>query len=158
MKFLNQYYKNTPKLKFLAQAAILTFISDVINICYINLYYLPEKITANYIFNLYSNLGINPRQFNTTYIMELRQVLINSMALVFCGFLAYHILVYFQLSKDKKWAKKYVSGYAFTGAILTVIELPVLIQEHIGWAIAMLITTVIYVFSFMGIRFFKKAK
>ena len=104
MKFLINYYKKTTKMKFLAEAAILTFISDVINICYINLYFLPEKITNQYIYNLYSVLGVNPNQFHPTYISELRQVMINSMALVFCGFLAYHCLVYFMLSKDKKWA------------------------------------------------------
>ena len=158
MKFLINYYKKTTKMKFLAEAAILTFISDVINICYINLYFLPEKITNQYIYNLYSVLGVNPNQFHPTYISELRQVMINSMALVFCGFLAYHCLVYFMLSKDKKWAKKYVFGYAVSGAILTVIELPVLIQYHVGWAMAMLFTTLIYVFSFMGIRYYKKAK
>ena len=144
-------------MKFLSQAAFFTFISDVINICYINLYFLPEKVTVNYLMNVYSLMGASPQMFHPMYIRELRQVMINSLSFVFMGFLFYHILVYFKLARDSKWAKKYVSGYTLTGAVLTIFELPILIQNHLGWALAMFVTTLIYIFSFLGLRHFKKS-
>lgn len=156
MKFLNDYYQRNGRAKFLSKAAILAFISDVLNISYINMYFLQEKISIRYLQNLYATMGADPRMFNTAYLQELRQVFINSISFVFLGFLIYHTLVYYMLSRDKKWARKYVSGYAFTGAILTVFELPGLFSDHVGWALAMLATTMIYIFVFMGLRYFKK--
>lgn len=143
-------------MKFLSLAAILTFISDLINISYINLYFLPQHINAKYLHNIHSLMGVDARMLNPHYLQELKQVMINSMSLVFTGFLFYHCLVYFKLSRDKKWAKTYVFGYALTGAILTVIELPFLVQKHVGWALAMFLTTLIYIFAFQGLRHFKK--
>lgn len=156
MKFLREHFQHTGRMKFLAQAAILTFISDVINISYINLYFLPKNINTSYLLNIYSRMGVDARMLNTHYLEELKEVMINSMSMVFTAFLVYHCLVYFKLSRDKKWAKKYVFGYALTGSILTVIELPFLIQKHVGWALAMFTTTLIYIFAFQGLRFFKK--
>lgn len=156
MKFLNDYFQKTGRMKFLAQTAILTFISDVMNICYVNLYFLPEKLSTDYLLKTYSLMGADPRMLHPLYLEELRQVMINSVSYVFLGFLIYHILVYFKLSRDSGWAKKYISGYALTGAILTVLELPGLFGEHFGWALAMLLTTLIYIFAFTGLRYFKK--
>lgn len=157
MKFLNEYYRKLGRRKLLSLAAILMFISDVVNLSYINLYFLPEKITLNSLLNIYSLMGASPKMLNPLYLLELRQVMINSMAFLFIGFLLYHILVYFLLSRDKRWAKKYVFGYAVTGAVLTLFELPGLFQDHVGWALGMLATTAIYVFSFMGLRFIKRS-
>lgn len=156
MKFLNDYYKKSGKNKFLAQAAILAFISDVANITYVNLWFMPQKISVSYIQNLYALMGHPPSNFNRLYLEELRRVMIDSMSFLFLGFLIYHILVYYKLSRASNWAIKYVNVYAITGAILTAFELPGLFGEHIGWALAMLGTLAIYIFVFMGIRFFRK--
>ncbi len=156
MKFLNDYYKKSGKNKFLAQGAILAFISDVANISYVNLWFMPQKITISYIQNLYSVMGVPPSNFNRLYLEELRKVMIDSMSFLFLGFLIYHILVYYKFSRGSKWASKYLNGYALTGAILTGFELPGLFGEHPGWGLAMLGTFLIYVFVFMGIRFFRK--
>lgn len=158
MKFLNEYYTKSGKTKFLSQAAILAFISDVVNICYINFYFLPQKVTLNSLMKTYSLMGADPRMFHPTYLQELRQVMINSVSFIFIGFLFYHILVYFKLSRDSRWAKKYMSFYAITGAILTASELPGLAREHIGWALVTFATMLIYIFVFLGLRFFKKTK
>lgn len=157
MALLDNYYKTLGKKKFLSLAALLMFVSDVMNISYINMFFLPEKITLNYLLNFYSLMGANPEMLHPLYLRELRQVLMNSFSFLFLGFLVYHILVYFKLARDSKWAKKYVFGYALTGAALTLFELPGLAQDHLGWFVAMLATTLIYIYSFLGLRHFKKS-
>tara|TARA_B100001971_G_scaffold215192_1_gene259781 strand:+ start:33895 stop:34383 length:489 start_codon:yes stop_codon:yes gene_type:complete len=157
MKKLNDYFKNLDYSKFLLISAIIIYLSDFLNIFYINLHFLPTKIDMNYIYKMLYLQGNNPNNFDPTYLMELRLVIINTMKNVFYLFLVYHAFVYFMYRRGKTWGRKYVYGYAFTGAILTIIELPFLIQRHIGWAIAMLITTAIYIYVWYGIRHYKKA-
>ena len=156
LSFLNDKFQKDGKKSFLSKAAVLILISDVINIAYLNLYWFEEKITIPFLVKAASiqgvNLAILPRQDLVAY----RQLLISTFGNVFIAFLVYHAIVYFKFSKDKLWAKKYVHGYALTGAILTLVELPSLLGDHILWGLVMIATTAIYIYSFLGIRYFKK--
>jgi hypothetical protein len=156
MKKLNDYFKNLAYTKFLTFGAIIIYISDIFNIIYINTHFIPLRINNNYIYNVVRLQGVNPAQLDPTYVSEMRMVIINTLVNVFYMFLVYHAFMYFMFKKDKPFAKKYVYGYAFTGAILTAIEIPFLAQRHIGWTIVMLFTTAIYVYMWYGLRFYKK--
>lgn len=158
MKKLNDYFKNLPYSNFLIISAVIIYISDFLNIFYINMHFLPTKIDVNYVRRVMMMQGTDPSQFDTLYLEELRMVIVNTMSNVFYFFLIYHAFVYFMYIKDKSFARKYVYGYALTGAILTIIELPFLVQRHIGWALAMLITTIIYIYVWYGQRYYKKNK
>jgi hypothetical protein len=156
ISFLNDKYAKVSKKKFLTIGSLLCFISDVGNIAYINLYALQKYITDQSIANALALQGVNLRQISAHDFDAYKQLMIDAMGLVFAGFLAYHIIVYFFFARDKKWAKKYVYGYALTGTILTAVELVFLFQEHFMWAIVMLLTTFIYIYTLFGIRYFKK--
>lgn len=157
MKKLNDYFKNLAYSKFLVISGIIIYLSDILNIFYINMHFLPTKIDTNYVRKVMIMQGQNPNQFDPLYLDELRMVIVSTMTNVFYLFLVYHLFLYFMYGKGKAFARKYVFGYALTGAILTIIELPFLVQRHIGWAIAMVITTIIYVYVWSGLRYYKKA-
>ena len=156
ISFLNDKYANIGKKKFLTLTSILCFISDVGNIAYVNLYALHKYISDKALFNALAAQGVNPASLSERDFGVYKQIMIDSMGMVFAGFLVYHCVVYFMLARDKTWAKKYVYGYALTGAILTVFELFFLFQDHILWAIVMLLTTFVYIYTLFGIRYFKK--
>ena len=156
ISFLNDKYKKLGKKKFFTLASILCFMCDVINIAYVNLYALNKYISNQAIANALFAQGINPAELSVHDFTAYKQLMINAMGLVFSGFLVYHCIVYFMLSREKVWAKKYVYGYALTGAILTIVELFFLYREHFMWGTVMLFTTFIYIYTMLGILFFKK--
>lgn len=157
MKKLNDYFQNLDYSKFLLISAIIIYISDILNIFYINMHFLPTKIDGNYIHKMLMLQGTNPNNFDPQYLSELRMVIVNTMSNVFYLFLFYHAFVYFMYRRGKNWGRKYVFGYALTGSILTIIELPFLAQRHLGWTFAMLITTLIYLYVWFGLRYYRKA-
>lgn len=156
LSFLNDKFNTLGKKKFFTIASILCLLSDIANIAYVNLYALDKYISDQAIANALFAQGINPNSISPHDLAAYKQLLINSMGMVLTGFLFYHLIVYFMLAKDKLWAKKYVYGYALTGAILTCVELFFLFQSHLLWAVVMLITTLVYIFTLQGILFFKK--
>jgi hypothetical protein len=158
LSFLNDKFQKDGKKKFLSKAALLILMSDVLNIAYLNLYWFEKKITIPFLVKAASIQGLNLASLPRQDLVAYRQLLISTFANVFIAFLVYHAFVYFKFSRDKQWAKKYVHGYALTGAILTLIELPSLIGDHMLWGLAMIITTAIYIYCFLGIRYFKKSE
>lgn len=156
MNFLNEKYKNLGKSKFLTLAALLCFMSDIGNVTYINVYWLGERLKDRFLGNVFALQGIDIRMMTPYQLKAYKEILFNSLGFMFMFFMAYHIIVYFKMSRDKLWAKKYVYGYALTGTFLTLFELPMLIQDNLLWAIFMILTTIIYIYTFLGIKFFKK--
>jgi hypothetical protein len=157
LSFLNDKFKNDGKKRFLSLAAFFIFISDLINIVYLNLYWFEKKITIPFLVKAASFQGVNLMTHPRQDLIAYRQLLIATLANVFIAFIVYHAFVYFRFSKDKQWAIKYVYGYALTGAILTLIELPSVFSDHKLWGLAMIVTTAIYTYCFLGIRYFKKS-
>lgn len=153
---MNNKFKALGKKKFLIQGAILCLLSDIGNILYVNLYWFPKKLSLQFLTNILSLQGVNAYQIPRSDLLAYRDLLIDAFGIMFFGFLIYHLLVYFLFFKNKLWAKKYVYGYALTGAVLTIFELPSLFKDNFLWALVMLITTIIYIFTFMGIKYFKK--
>lgn len=156
IKILNNKYEQMGRQKFLTTASILCLISDITNLAYINLYWLKNKLTREFLGLSFAMQGVDINHFTDYQIDQYKTLLANSMGIVFALFLAYHLIVYFKMARNKLWAKKYVFGYSLTGAVLTIFELPGLFSDHVIWAIIMLMTTFIYIYSFMGIKFFKK--
>jgi succinate dehydrogenase/fumarate reductase cytochrome b subunit len=156
INFLNKYYQKAGLKRFLSLAGLLCFICDVGNLAYINIYWFQKKLNLNTIkFALEAN-GLDTSQMSRYDIEAYRSLLIDALGLVFAIFLLYHIFVYFKFTRNKLWAKKYVFGYALTGSILTVVELPMLVRDNWLWAMVMFCTTIIYLYTFLGIRYFKK--
>jgi hypothetical protein len=158
MKKLNDYFKNLGYAKFLTIGAIVTYLSDILNIFYVNMHFIPTKITNGYILSIHRLQGHSIANLDPTYLSEFRMVIINTLTNVFYMFLVYHAFIYYMFRKDKPFAKKYVFTYVFTGAILTVIEIPFLAQRHLGWTFAMILTTLVYIYMFFGLRHFKGQK
>lgn len=156
LSFLNDKFQKDGKKKFLSKAALFILISDMINIVYLNLYWFEKKITIPFLVKAASIQGVNLLNLPRQDLVAYRQLLISTFANVFIGFLVYHAFVYFKFARDKQWAKKYVHGYALTGLILTLIELPSVLSDHIFWGLAMILTASIYAYCFLGIRYFKK--
>ncbi len=156
ISFLNDKFKKDGKKKFLSQAALLCLISDIINIGYLNFYFFQKKITTTFLINAGAIQGLNLSSLPRQDLLAYRHLLISTLANVFLGFLVYHAIVYFKLAKDKKWAKKYVYGYVITGGVLTLIEIPSLLSDHLFWGLCMIVTASIYAYTFLGIKFFKK--
>ena len=156
MNSLNAWYEKLGRTKFLNLAAALMFASDALNFSYIQYHMLPNLITPNYLASVHALGGIQSAGLNPLYLEELGQVIGNSLFYVFAGFLIYHGFIYFRLSKNSRWAKRYVSFYTLTGAVLTLMELPSLVARSLPWSAAMLVTTGVYVFAFWGLRLLKK--
>ena len=153
---MNNKFKTLGKKKFLLQGALLCLLSDIGNILYVNMYWFPKKLSIQFLSKMLSLQGVNAYQMPRADLLAYRELLIDAFGIMFFVFLIYHLLVYFLFYKNKLWAKKYVYGYALTGAILTMLELPSLFQDHFTWGVIMLLTTLIYIFTFMGIKYFKK--
>lgn len=156
ISFLNDKFKQVGKKNFLLKASVLCLISDIGNILYLNMFWFKKKLTIPFLANIMSIQGVNLYQFPQADILAIKMMLVGAFSTMFYIFLIYHCFVYFKMAKDKKWAKKYVHGYALTGAILTLLEIPSLFSASFFWAIIMIMTTIIYIYSFLGIRYFKK--
>lgn len=156
ISFLNDKYKNLGRKKFLTQASILCFLSDIGNITYINIYWLNKRLNDQFLANMFAMQGVDIRSISDFQLMSYKTMLINSLGFMFMFFMAYHCIVYYKMARNKLWAKKYVHGYALTGTILTVFEIPALLKDNMLWALLMVATTFIYIYTFAGIRYFKK--
>lgn len=153
---MSKHNKLAFKKNFYAKAAAAIFIADIVNIFYVNLHFLPEKLSVQRLLSSYAMMGISPAQLAYIDLNETRQLIVQSMSYLFLGFLIYHFFVYSRLYLQKPWAKNYVSFYALTGFILTLAELPSLIGDHLGWSALMVLTSLIYVYCFFGLRKRKK--
>jgi len=156
MNFLNEKFKSIGQIKFLSLAALICFVCDLSNMVYLNKYWLVNHITPSYLINIQKLAGNDISHIPSHVLNEYISFLIGTMGTVFTGFLIYHLFVYFRLSKNKNWAKKYVYGYTFTGAILTMFELTSSPHNSIYWTIVMILTTGAYAYTFLGLRYFKK--
>ncbi len=156
MNFLNEKFKTIGQNKFLHLAAWICFICDVSNVIYVNKYFLARYITPSYLINIQRLAGNDISRFPRHVLDEYVGVLISTMGTVFTGFLFYHLFVYFMFSRSKNWARKYVYGYTFTGAILTMFEVPNTFGSGFFWGVIMILTTLAYGYTYLGLRYFKK--
>lgn len=156
LSFLNNKYKNLGNKTFLTQASLLCLLCDITNIVYLNLYWLKENINEQTMAASFAVQGVDINSIAKSDLAAYKHLLIDALGVMFTVFLLYHLVVYFKMARNKLWAKKYVYGYALTGSVLTLFEVPGLFKEHIIWALIMLATTLIYIYTFMGIRYFKK--
>lgn len=158
INILNDNFKNTDFEKFLKIAAASCFLSDIINICYIIFSYLPLSIDKLLLQNPIMNQAIKDLSLNSSEFNEFKSLFLNTFSSVFFFILIIHLIIYILLSRNNKWAKNYVSGYALLGGILTITTIPFMITSYGQWlwSFIMLLTCFIYLYIYIGLRYFKK--
>ena len=142
--------------KFLLISALGLFVSDILNIVYVN-----QKLTGLMIKWIPMALSINgydPSSIGPQGIREIAELNARNFSNIFFIFMVFHTIIYIFLYKRKKMAIKYSSGYSLVGAIFTIAMLPLMINmgDYL-WLILMILITVLYLYIFLGLRFFKKS-
>lgn len=155
---LNAKFDHLGQVKFLTLAAILSFLCDALNIVYMLNSYLPVSINNQMLQRAITSQGIQLATLSINEVNEIRQVLIQTFGIAFTIVLIIHAGIYFLLARNQNWAKNYTSGYSLLGAIMTLFMLPSMVLQlgHVFWAIIMFITTFIYLFVYLGLRYYKK--
>lgn len=91
-------------------------------------------------------------------VREISALMTANMSNTLFIFLLFHTFIYFLVTRRKKWAIKYANGYSITGAILTILTLPAMVDMgHLAWTAVMGSTTFIYLGIFLGLKHFKKS-
>lgn len=156
---LNAKFNQLGKVKFLTFAALLSFLCDAINIVYMLVSYLPMAINEKMLSTAMMSQGSPMTTLSITEIAEIRQLLVQTFAMIFIVVLVIHSFIYFLLARDNRWSKNYVAGYSIIGAVMTLFMLPSMVfqLDHYIWALVMFGTTFIYLFVYLGLRHWKKA-
>lgn len=155
MNFLNTKFQNIGKDSFIKLAALACLIADLLNIFYIQYYWFENRFSLEFIRNVFRLQGFDVRHLSNNTIEQYKYVLISSVSNVLIVFLGVHALIYFLFIKQKNWTKKYIGGYCLSAVILTGVELLLLIGEFSPWQSLLIISALIYLFVFKGIKFFK---
>ena len=142
--------------KFLAVASSSLFLSDLLNI-----YYITSKLPLllqkwiPLVIKIQSGgaYELTPEGMN-----EVAGLMSRNLSNTLFIFMIFHTLIYILLVKRKKLAIKYASGYSLMGAILTIAIFPLMLRmEDYFWLALMSIITAIYLYIFLGLRYFKKS-
>ena len=153
---LNQKYIQIGLKKFLLQSALLAIICDILNICYIVLTFIPVYLTPSKLQHMVA-AQTGGYILSRSEIREMQNVFTSTMSTILFAFMAIHIVIYFYLGRNKKWAKKYTTGYSLLAIIMTLMMIFPMIQiGHYVWSAIMLATTFAYFYIYMGLHLFKK--
>lgn len=155
--YLNSKFDQIGFNKFLLYAATSLFLSDLLNVIYVIQSFLP-KILAKWIPFVIQLKGGNVSMLGPEGVREISALMTANMSNTLFIFLLFHTFIYFLVTRRKKWAIKYANGYSITGAILTILTLPAMVDMgHLAWTAVMGSTTFIYLGIFLGLKHFKKS-
>lgn len=133
--------------------AFIAFLADLLNIFYITGSMLNIALSDGLIATALSRQGVDIRYISSAEIKEMKELIANTLQFVLWVFMLIHSFIYLALGFRKPFAIKYVSGYAFIGAVLTVFQIPSMVQlQQWLWIIVMIILAIGYLFIWYGIK------
>jgi len=155
---LNNYLDKIGKKKCLLQSAALSFSADILLVIYMAKVMIPKILSKDLVLTALKLQGLNPETLNPMYLQELISVMQISSYTMLAIFLLYNCVIYFFLTRSKKWALTYIKGYAFSAAILSVFEFiaPLFSNYRPGFITA--ITFIMYLITFYMLRRLKQSE
>lgn len=155
ISFLNDKFKKLGKTQFIKNAALLCLFADILNLIYIQFYWLQIRLSEDFLRSALALNGLNPTTLRTQDIMNYKYLLTGSLSNVFAGFIVVHAFIYFLFYKRIKWTSKYVGGYTLSAVLLTTLELIMLRSDLSTWSALLVASALIYAYIFWGIKYFK---
>lgn len=141
--------------KTLQLGAITCFVSDVLNLLYINFYWFKVRFNSEFLAKVLTFHGVNAATISPEDIANYKYMLIGSLTNMLFLFLFVHTILYYLFSKNKKWARKYVGGYCLSATLLTLLELVFFRSELTAWSLVLPITAFLYLTAFIGHKSFE---
>lgn len=156
-KFLNQIFSRLPKKVFMRLAPLMTFFTDVILIYYINKVLLPLLLSDSNLSKLLLEYNLVPAdQIRFLDLNTVRAGLYSSTSFALTIAILFNGLIYLLAIKEMKWALRYVKGYAFSAAILSIAELFIYFFTLRFFNFYTFFTMLLYFLVYYGYRYFSK--
>ncbi len=100
--------------------------------------------------------GTGERPFDTNFLHEQFQLLINSLVMMLIVGIAFHLLIYIFYFFDKSFARKYVNVLIWVGAIGFFLTGITMIGSAPLLAIGFIAQALFYTYNIFGIKYFNK--
>ena len=156
INLINDKFNNIPRSTFFKRSAFICFLADTMNLVYINSYWLKDRLDLKSLKRILSFNGLNSQIISNSDLQNYRYILIGSITNTLMIFTAVHIVIYYLLSREKNWTKKYVGGYCLSAVLLTITQIYAFIDNLNSWSILLIISSFMYLYVFMGLKYFKK--
>lgn len=157
ISFLNKKYAALGEVKFFRFAPILCYICDILVFYYIIVDQIPRGLNAKTIkFAISLRSPGVAQNMSMSDFNEIALLMQNQIAFVMSLFLVFHAVIYTMASFRKKWPMKYISNYTFFGAILTVVEVILVLFNEGAISTYTFISLIGYSFIYLGYRYFRK--
>jgi hypothetical protein len=152
---IKNHFKKFNLFHFTLGVIVSLIVLDLINFYYLSLYWTKQNLSLLYVQRLSLGQGLDVHQLSTQSIQEIKQVIDNSFFLFLVIVLINNLFFYIFYFRNKLWAQSYVLFYTLSNSVLAVlflVEGPIL---GIPWFIYNLVTIFLYIYLYLGIKFFK---
>jgi len=156
-KLLNKNFDKIGVKKFKYLGPIVTFLTDVMIVKYINDTLLPRMLKDSS-FSLALKLQNPGSRLAPADIDLYRNALQSTMGAVFWYMLLYHFIVYCCAAKGMRWGKKYIRFYTGSAALLTGIEIILTFNSYSYVNTTVIASGLTYGLVYLGYRHFMKTE
>lgn len=140
--------------KFIILSTVSLFICDVANILFIDQVFLQGARLDQLINNSLQMAGQIPNDLPLHLLTEMKGAFVSTFWVFLILFMINNSIFYVLYYKNKPAGIKYVKGYAFFGFALSIFNFFPPVTEKWYWIVILLISTFIYLYIFLGSRFF----
>lgn len=156
-KILNQKLDLIGINKFIYIAPLISFISDLIIIFYVNKVMLPKLVNDNSVrLALAKANNISPEQLSTDFVNSATDMMHSSLSLMLFCILCCHVVIYLLCLSKYSWPKTYIMGYARSAVFLSIIEFLFYVISEGAINFITFGTTILYFIVAYGYSYFKK--
>lgn len=154
--FLNQIFKNVNREKFKKYSPFLSLFADLILFYYIQSVMLPRFMQREKIIPMLERFNPYVRELPSYEIDNLMGMLQTNFTLTFTIILAFNAIMYALAGRGHKTGIKFLYGYVFSTCLLSAVELVgSVFTDKIPFSWGTLITMVLYLYVYLGMRHFK---
>ena len=154
--FLNQIFQSIGKEKFAKYSPFVSLFADVILLYYIKTVMLPRMFQADHILPLLMRTSPEIQYLSARDLASFLELMQSTFILTFTIFLAFNAIMYTLAGRGKKIGVKFLYGYTLSTSLLSGIELGgSIITKSIPFSWTTLITMFLYLFVYLGMKYFK---
>ena len=154
--FLNQIFQNVNPKIFAKYSPFTSLFADCILLYYIKTKMLPRLFQREQIYALLERTNPEVRYLSMQEFESLVEILQSSFILSFTVIIAFNAIMYALAGRGKPFAVKFLYGYTFSTCLLSALELiGSVFSQRIPFSWATLITMFLYLYVYLGMRYFK---
>ncbi len=155
-RFLNNKLDQIGAKKITFLAPLISFLSDLILIWYINNHLLNQYLNHQMIRSYSYLFGVKKLDYQTAnFILD---ATVSSLSLVFWFILLYNVIIYLLTFTKLKWPITYMKGYTFSAVLLSILEMITTLIKFLDINLITFITTITYFMAFLGFRYLQGKK